>query len=77
MIRKNIKLLLIFVFVQVAFVQGVVSLDQFFAEDAYYRKDSWLKKPVEENLHLFHKQLAYSVVCAHELCEDPSSNIAI
>ena len=76
MIRKNIKLLLIFVFVQVAFVQGVVSLDQFFAEDAYYRKDSWLEKPVEENLHLFHKQLAYSVVCAHELCEDPSSNIA-
>lgn len=63
-------------FVQISSVRGMVSLDQAFANDAYYRRDSWVIEPVKESFHLFHKQLAYSVVCAHELCEDPSSNIA-
>lgn len=76
MIRKNIKLLLIFMFVQIASVRGMVSLDQAFANDAYYRRDSWVIEPVKESFHPFHKQLAYSVVREHELCEDPSSNIA-
>lgn len=76
MIRKNISLLLVFMFVQIAYVQAVVNLDQAFANDAHYRRGSWITETVEESFHMFHKQLAYSVVCAHELCEDHSSNIA-
>ena len=36
---------------------------------------SWISTPSKEYVAI-HEELAYNVVCAHELCEDPSSNTA-
>ena len=50
-------------------------IDKLFAMDQHYRTTSWIPTPSKESVAI-HEELAYSVVCAHELCEDPSSNIA-
>lgn len=75
---RNIKYIivwLVFTFTQISF--ATQSLDSAWANNKFYRIDSW-KLCSSTNQHLFtlHQKLAYSVVCTHELCEDPSSNTA-
>lgn len=55
--------------------QASIPIDSLCAMDQHYRTTSWISPPSEKDV-LIHQKLAYSVVCAHELCEDPSSNIA-
>ena len=78
----------VIVFQSFFFTQEIACLDADFANDGWYRHESWKNSSshsssssgaditVTEKTQFLHKQLAYSVVCAHELCEDPSSNVA-
>ena len=76
-IIQNIKYFVISFILLLYVTQKAICVDANFASDAYYRFKSWQHTTVmKESTHHIHQQLAHSVVYAHELCEDPSSNIA-